>query len=59
MLELVLNIVGFALLALAVWVFIDARRNKIEKGLKWAFLMLINPFALKKYLKIRHENLSV
>ena len=55
MLELVINIVGFVLLALAIWVFIDATRNKVEKRMKWALQMLINPFAIRRYLKARNS----
>ena len=55
MMDLIINVMGLAVVILAVVVFIDAKRNNVEKKVKWALLMLINPFALKKYLNIRNK----
>jgi len=41
------------LVALSVWVYQDASARRVEKRWKWALLMLLNPFALKKYMKLR------
>jgi len=53
----VLDILNWVLMAglvvLSVWVYQDASARRVEKRFKWALLMLVNPFALRKYLKLR------
>jgi len=41
--------------ALVIWVYADGKKNGVEKAGKWALTMLWNPFAVKKYMKIRME----
>lgn len=41
------------LVGLSLWVWQDASARRVEKKWKWALLMLVNPFALKKYMKLR------
>ena len=58
MMNVILNVASVMMVLLSIWVFIDGKKNQIEKSMKWALLMLVNPFAIKKYLKIRNEQVA-
>jgi len=42
---------------LGVWVYCDASKHKLEKKLKWTFLIMVNPFALRKYKRFTQNEL--
>ena len=40
-------------MALIIWVFVDGKKRGVEGAGKWAMKMLLNPFAVRKYMKLR------
>lgn len=45
--------VSLAWFGLVAWVYVDGKKNGVEKAGKWAMKLLLNPFAVRKYMRVR------
>jgi len=46
-------VLTLAWMVLVLWVFVDGKKRNVEGAGKWALKMLLNPFAVRKYMKLR------